>query len=67
MNRDELEGKKENLKGRLKEAAGALTGDDRLRQEGADEREDGKAREDLGKLRRKAGEAIEELGKKLKR
>jgi uncharacterized protein YjbJ (UPF0337 family) len=67
MNRDEREGKSENLKGRVKEAAGALLDDENLQKEGADQRERGELQEDIGKLRRKAGEALEELGEKLKR
>ncbi len=66
MNRDEREGKSENLKGRVKEASGALLDDEKLQKEGADQRAAGELQEDVGKLRRKAGEALEELGDKLK-
>jgi len=66
MNRDEREGKTENLKGRAKEATGALLGDEELQKEGADQRAAGELQEDVGKLRRKAGEALEELGEKIK-
>ncbi len=66
MNRDEREGKSENLKGRVKEATGALLDDENLQKEGADQRAAGELQEDVGKLRRKAGEALEELGEKLK-
>jgi uncharacterized protein YjbJ (UPF0337 family) len=65
MNEDEVKGKSENLKGRVKEAAGVVSGDPELEKEGADERAEGQAREDLGTARRKVGEAIEDLGKKL--
>jgi uncharacterized protein YjbJ (UPF0337 family) len=67
MNRDEREGKVENLKGRVKEAAGVLADNPELEKEGADERVVGQAREDLAAARRKAGEAIEDLGKKIQR
>ena len=67
MNRNELEGKKENVKGRVKEAVGALTGNKKLESEGANERAEGAARERIGKASRKVGEAIEDLGKKIKR
>lgn len=64
MNRDELEGKAEALKGKIKDAAGDLTDDERLRNEGvADE----VAGDTMGRGRRKAGEAIEDLGKSIKR
>lgn len=66
MNRDEIEGKKENVKGRVKEAAGTLVGNKDLEAEGANERADGAAREQVGKAKRKVGEAIEDLGKKIK-
>jgi len=65
MNRDEREGKIENLKGRAKEAAGVLADNPELEKEGAEERAVGEAREKLAEARRKAGEAIEELGKKI--
>ena len=67
MNRDEREGKAENLKGRVKEATGALVGDEELREEGSEQRERGQLQEDVGGLRRKAGEALEDLGEKIKR
>ena len=67
MNKDEMKGKAENLKGRAKEAAGAVTNNPELEQEGADERALGQAREDAGRTRREVGEAIEDLGKKIKR
>ena len=66
-NRDEVEGKKENLKGRIKEAAGTLTGDRDLESEGANERAGGAVQEGLGRARRKVGEAIEDLGEDVKR
>ena len=66
MNRDEREGKSENLKGRVKEATGALTGNEDLQDEGAEQRERGELQQDVGKLRRKAGEALEDLGEKIK-
>jgi uncharacterized protein YjbJ (UPF0337 family) len=66
MNRDEREGKAENLKGRVKEATGALLNDDELQEEGAKQRERGKLQEDYGELKREAGEKLEELGEKLK-
>lgn len=49
MNKDELAGKMENLKGRAKEAAGALTGNKKKEAEGVVERVAGAARENVGK------------------
>jgi uncharacterized protein YjbJ (UPF0337 family) len=67
MNKDERDGQAENLKGRIKEAAGVVSGNRDLEKEGADERAEGEARKDLGEARRKVGEAIEEFGKNVKR
>jgi uncharacterized protein YjbJ (UPF0337 family) len=67
MNRDEMEGKAENLKGRVKEAAGVITGNPNLENEGAAQRTDGAVQEGLGAARRKVGEALEDLGKNVKR
>jgi len=67
MNRDEVEGKKENIKGRVKEAAGVLTGDEDLESEGARERSKGALRETKGRFRRTLGDAIEDFGKSVKK
>jgi uncharacterized protein YjbJ (UPF0337 family) len=67
MNRDELEGKGEQLKGKVKQAAGELTDDERLHDEGVADETAGTVQEGFGRGRRKVGEAIEELGDKLKR
>jgi uncharacterized protein YjbJ (UPF0337 family) len=67
MNRDELEGKAETVKGKAKEAVGNLAGDDDLRDEGIADQAAGKTQEAIGRGRRKVGEAIEDLGKRLKR
>jgi len=66
-NRDEIEGRKENLRGRIKEAAGTLTGDRDLENDGAKERAGGAVQEGLGRARRKVGEALEDLGEDVKR
>ena len=67
MNRDERRGKAESVKGRVKESAGILTGDEDLEKKGADERLEGEAREAVGRARRKLGESLEDLGKRVKR
>lgn len=66
MNRDELKGKAEQLKGRAKEAVGDLTNDERLRNEGATDELRGEVQEGFGRARRKLGEKIEEIGERLK-
>ena len=67
MNRDELEGKAEALKGKIKQAAGDLTDNDRLHDEGVADEAAGKVEEGFGRGRRKVGEALEDLGDSLKR
>ena len=66
MNRNELQGKKKNVKGRVKEAVGALTGNKDLESEGASQRAQGSAQEQIGKASRRVGETIETLGRKIK-
>ncbi|HEY7375750.1 MAG TPA: CsbD family protein [Polyangia bacterium] len=51
MNKDELKGKAENLKGRVKEAAGSLFGDKKKEGEGFIERVRGAVREKMGKAK----------------
>jgi uncharacterized protein YjbJ (UPF0337 family) len=67
MNRDELDGKTAQVKGKLKQAAGDLTDDQRLHDEGVADEAAGEVEEGFGRGRRKVGEAIEDLGQKLKR
>ena len=67
MNKDEIQGQAENIKGRVKEAAGTLTGNERLESEGASDRAEGALRKEAGEARRKIGEAVVDLGKKIKR
>jgi uncharacterized protein YjbJ (UPF0337 family) len=67
MNRDELEGKGDQLKGKIKQAAGDLTDDEKLHGEGVADEAEGNVKEGFGTARRKVGEAVEDLGNKLKR
>ena len=54
MNKDELKGRAENLKGRVKEAFGSLTGDKAKQGEGFVERVKGAVREKFGKAKDEA-------------
>ena len=67
MNRDELKGKSDQVKGKLKQAAGDLTDDERLHDEGVADEAAGDVQEGFGRGRRKVGEAIEDIGEDLKR
>ncbi|HVR64269.1 MAG TPA: CsbD family protein [Polyangia bacterium] len=51
MNKDQIKGKAENLKGRAKEAAGSLTGDKETQAEGTVERIKGAVREKVGQVK----------------
>jgi uncharacterized protein YjbJ (UPF0337 family) len=57
---DENRGKLDNIKGRVKQAAGALTGNKRVEAEGAVERVKGAAEEALEKAKRKIKDEDEE-------
>jgi uncharacterized protein YjbJ (UPF0337 family) len=67
MNKDEVDGKVEQVKGRVKQGVGDLTNNERLRDEGVADEAAGEVQEGFGRGRRKVGEAIEDLGEKLKR
>jgi len=66
-NKDERDGKIDRAKGTIKQAVGGLTHDDDLKSEGRADEAGGKLQEAVGETRRKAGEAIETLGKAIKR
>ena len=66
-NEDELEGKADQVKGRIKDAAGNLTGDEQMEREGEADKIGGTVQDTIGKGRRKAGETMEDLGENLKR
>ena len=53
---DSAEGKANDLKGKIKDAAGSLTGDNSLEAEGTIDQLKGKAQDTLGKVERKIGE-----------
>jgi len=61
-NRDEVEGKWDQAKGKTKETIGRAIDDEELEAEGAADRVKGDVSEGLGKARRKVGEAIEDVG-----
>lgn len=67
MNQDELKGRKDQVKGKIKQAAGDLTDDERLHDEGVADEASGDVQEGFGRARRKVGEAIEDIGDDLKR
>ena len=64
-NRDEVEGKFDQAKGKVKETVGRAIDDDELEAEGTAENAGGKVSEGFGKARRKVGEAIEDIGENI--
>ncbi len=66
-NRDELEGKFDQVKGKTKETIGRALNDRDLEQEGQIDNAGGKVEEGFGKARRKVGEVIEDVGDSIKR
>ena len=67
MNSDEFDGKTDQLKGKVKQAAGDLTDDEQLHDEGVADEAAGNVQEGFGRGRRKLGDAIEDIGDKIKR
>ena len=67
MNRDEVKGKAEALKGKAKQAAGDLTDDPNLHDEGVADEAAGKTTDALGHAKRKVGEVVEDIGKIIKK
>jgi uncharacterized protein YjbJ (UPF0337 family) len=67
MNKDEMDGKVDQLKGKVKQATGDLTDNERLHDEGVADEAAGDVQEGFGRGRRKVGEAIEDIGNRLKR
>jgi uncharacterized protein YjbJ (UPF0337 family) len=66
MNQDELEGKAEAAKGKVKQAVGDLTDNQDLHDEGVVDEAAGDTQATIGKAKRKVGEAIEDLGDTIK-
>jgi len=66
-NKNEVNGKIDQAKGRAKQAVGNLTDNDDLKAEGEADEAAGKVQDTVGRGTRKVGEAIENLGKKVKR
>jgi uncharacterized protein YjbJ (UPF0337 family) len=66
MNRDEIKGTAESIKGKVKQAAGDLTDDQDLHDEGEIDEAAGDTQAAFGKAKRKVGEAVESAGKAIK-
>lgn len=66
-NKNEREGKLDEVKGKAKQAIADATGDPNLKAEGQDDEASGKVQGAIGTAQRKVGEAIEDVGKAVKR
>lgn len=59
-----MSGKTDEIKGRVKEAAGAIADNDRLRREGEVDQAKGKVKQSIDKAAKKTKDAIDEATKK---
>ena len=66
MNKDELNGKVDRLKGKIKEGVGDATNDQNLHDEGVADQAAGNVEEGFGKARRKVGDTLHEVAHKIK-
>lgn len=66
MNNDELNGKGDQAKGKIKQAWGDLTGNERVHDEGVADEAAGNVEEGFGKARRKVGDALHDVAHKIK-
>ena len=67
MNQDELEGKGEQVKGKIKQGVGDLTDNVRLHDVGVAVEAAGEVQDGYGKAKRMVGVAISDLGDEIKK
>lgn len=65
-NKNEREGKVDQATGKVKQAVGDLTGNEKLRTEGKVDETVGKVKTAVGEAQKKVGAAIESVGHKVK-
>ena len=66
-NKSERKGNVDQAKGKIKQAVGTLTSNDRLKAEGLVDETVGKVEVAVGRTRRKAGDTMTRVGKAVKR
>ncbi len=66
-NKNERQGKVDQAKGKVKQAVGTLTGNDRLKAQGQVDETVGTVEVAVGKTRRQAGDALARVAKAVKR
>jgi len=67
MNRDQVEGKAKEIKGRIKQGVGDVANAEDLRNEGVADEAEGEVQKGFGDVRHKVGKTIEEVGEKIKK
>ena len=60
-----MSGKSDIVKGRIKEAAGALTGNDKLREDGKSDQAVGEAKQAVDKVANNVKKTVDEIAKKV--
>lgn len=66
-NRDEMEGKFDQVKGSVKEGFGRATGDEEMESEGSADKLKGDLQEGWGGTKRKVGDIMEDAGDAIRR
>jgi uncharacterized protein YjbJ (UPF0337 family) len=66
MNKDQVEGQFDQVKGKMKQGIGKATGDPALHDEGVADELAGDVQEGVGKAKEKVGNAIKDLGDRIK-
>jgi uncharacterized protein YjbJ (UPF0337 family) len=66
QNKDEIKGKIDQVKGKMKQQIGEAAGNQALHDEGVDDQASGEVQEGFGTARRKVGEAVKDLGNRIK-
>ena len=67
LNKDEIAGKAEAIKGKVKQGVGDLTNDPALHDEGVADEAAGDLRDGVGTVKHKVGDAIKDLGDRIKK
>ncbi|MGD9905658.1 MAG: CsbD family protein [Vicinamibacterales bacterium] len=67
LHKDEVAGKAEQLKGKMKEKLGEFTQDPHLVEEGRDDQVEGAVKEDVGTAKRKVADAAERVADAVRR
>jgi len=65
MNKDQVKGRVEDVKGKIKETAGKAVGNDRLRSEGVADQVAGKSQAAYGDAKKKVADVAKDIGKRI--